>query len=597
MENTSKNDFHSLLANAGIKKVYFIDDYLPEKFDIDNILAAVAELLAKMGEDLFVEKLSECIDLKRTPVDEISNAIRKFCEEANDEHRDKIKEIVLGLTDDEYLKQSEQTTKIVKLFPESVGLGIRPELWDELRENSLKKDIELGRVLILFDLDLSKAPGFTNRTGVDLIRELKKDGYLDKITCILISHDILETSNELSTRQKLIEEFGFTEADFFPLSKKRLDIEDHFYDGIKKSLLNAHCELIKLESTKIIHAAYSQALNRIKEINTYDFDHTIFQSSYEEGIWEAETLFRIAGILFDEEIKKQIIDTEFQKRINLQIRESKKLSDVRFRIGKHIEPYSEKYRLRHSEIYENGTVINRLYKPLENGDIFEIYEGHDDCKGLYILIGQECDFMVRNPDGKREANLGYLYKIHVYDSIQFNEMIGAHYKDYNIDYFDSKFKLEYITPKTDDVGLVSLKNPLVVDLKVLDLIVFNSSGEAKRDINTDFDTSVLSFAWEARYRRNDNYFKTESGRINSAFAALKGITDRNIKESLIAKNRLRLSPVRPEAGKVVSLQKSVFDFGIRRVLNFRRPGSAILLDKLTKYQSRHATLHDFAIMK
>lgn len=595
---SSEKMFESILDLSKISKVYFIDDYLPSAFDVDKVMAVTEDLLKKNGEEPVVESLNKIIDLGKIPPSEITNTLRRFCETKEEDVCKEISKIVFGLSDSEFLKQSELTSKIVELFPGEKAEGVHPTKWDG-KLADLQNASEKGQVLLLLDQDLSKATGFETRTGIQLIRELKKKTFFDKLTCVLISNDIEETSNELTFRDTILkEQTDLQVSDFFPLSKKRIYVDDHFYDGIKKSLLNAHCEKIKSESSEIFKEAYKKTLDRIKDINTYDFDHTIFQSSYEEGVWEAETLFRIAEIILDEEIKKEIIAKQFQKKVNGITRESKRLSDFRFSIDSKLgEPYTEKFKLRHSEIYEAASIINKMHKPIENGDIFEIYDGNESYKGTYILIGQECDLMIRNPDGKREASLGFLFRITIDEYDVFIGKIRDHYKEHNSDFFDSKFKLEYFESGTDKVGLVSLKNPLVVHLSLLDLVVFNQEGVATIDVTKDFDTSVLSFAWEACYKRVHADLKSKTGEINSTWTALKQIGDQNIKAALIAKNRPRLSPVKPEAGKEITIQKNTYEFGIKRILNFRRSGSSILLDKFSKYQSRHATLHDFAELK
>jgi hypothetical protein len=599
---SSVESFEKILRYSGISKVYFVDDYLQTDFSIDNVIAVTVDILSRPGgEEIIIDSLKEFINLTKVPPQEISNIIKKFCEETSTESKRGVEQIIFNLSDKEYLKKSKLTSRIVEMFPGKMALGIHPSKWDEIKSKDLQADSSKSQVLILFDQDLSNADGFELRTGIQLIAELKKEPYFNKLTCILISNDIEETKDELPTRKKLLlTTSDLTDSDFFPLSKKRMEVDDHFYDGIKKSLLNSHCEIIKAESSKIIIEAYKRTLDRVKEMNTYDFDHTIFQSSYEEGVWEAETLFRISQIIFDEEIKKEIIVKGFQKNVNGFIRESKRLSDIRFKIGSDLgEPYSEKYKLRHSEIYEAGEIINKLHKPIDNGDIFEIYEGDDDSKGYYILIGQECDLMVRNPSGERESKLGYLFKVAIYRIEEFYELIKTHYEENKRDFFDSKFQLDYIISGQNNVGIISFKKPVIIDLKILELVVFNEDGEASFDTKKNIDTSVLSFAWEARYNKAMDFFNTKAGWATNSYNTLKKLKDpqdKSVVEHLTSLNRLKLSIFRAEVGSARTLDKGMYKFGMRRVLNFRNPGSAILLDTYTKYQSRSAPPHDFAII-
>jgi len=589
--NLNHDGFTSLLKLSGITNVYFIDDYLPLGEDIDSLLVLIGTLSPDQ-----MDTIKEYVDLSKVPAAEIGNVIRTYYDGADAEIKAKFAQKIHEITEEHYAKEVKATTRLLELFPGSLAKGIHPTHWDNFKKEKLTDEIKNGKALIFLDQDLRNAEGFSSRKGIDLIIELSKEPYFDRLTCILISNDISATKDELPTRNHLIKELGLNESDFFPLSKKRLDVPDHFYDGVKKSMLNRYCEVIKELTVTIIEKSYSNALKRVKAINTYDFDHAIFQSSYEEGVWEIETLFRISDLFIDEEVKNIIIDSGFQKKINVHLRKAKSLSDVRFKIEKYTEPYAEKYKLRHLEIYEAGAIINKMFKPIDNGDIFEIYNGNEDSKGFYILLGQECDLMVRK-DGDRESKLGFLYRINDFELERFLEITTKHYQDHQRDFYDAKFKLDYFWNGTNDVGIVSFKNPIVVDLKILDLVAFNSDGLAKFDLKNSIDTSVLSFAWEKRYQKTKEFLNQKSGWSLKTFHALKKLdsADSSVKDHLMQNNRLRLSFTRPDVGPERTLDKDIYDFGIKRISFFRKPGSSILLDVLTKYQSRHAEPHDFAL--
>lgn len=592
---TNQETFADLLKLTKITRAYFVDDYLPGDHSLEALMVMTGKLIKGDSADVLIDGLKEVIDLKKVPEEEINNKLRQYFDSTNDEGKEKFARLIHSLSDNDYLKQVEFTSKVIEFFPKGLAVGIHPAKWNEEKQR-LAREVADGRVLLLFDQDLTKASGFERRSGIDLINELKKEEFFDKLTCILISNDIQDTTSELPTRADLIKGLDLTDSDFFPLSKTRLDNANHFYDGIKKSILNAHCELIKQKSSGIVEQAYKVALDQIKKINTYDFDHTIFQSSYEEGIWEVETLFRISEIFFDEAIKKEIVRSNFQKDINIHIRESKQISDIRFEIDRNTEPYAEKYKLRNTEIYEDGQIINRMYKPIENGDIFEIFDGQQSARGFYILVSQECDLVVRNPKGDRALQFGQLFRIEVVQMNAFEKRLNAHYRDHQRDFYDSKFKLDYFTSGTDDVGIVLLKKPLIVDLQILDLIVFNPDGVATLNIKEKINTNVFSFAWESRYYKIHKSLQAraeEITRVTSSIAALPESAEKVTIQQILRTNQLRLSPISTEVGTELTLQGDLYSFGIKRISSFRRPGSSILLDKLTKYQSRLAEPHDF----
>src|SRR5690606_38544004 len=121
------------------------------------------------------------------------------------------------------------------------------------------------------------------------------------IVCALITHLITEVKKELPERDKIVKESdgALSKNDFFALTKKRINDPEKFCDGIKKTLLNEYCEKIKEEATEIIEEAYKEVLTKLNELDTYDFDHIILRSSYGEGVWEVNTLMRIANNFYD----------------------------------------------------------------------------------------------------------------------------------------------------------------------------------------------------------------------------------------------------------------------------------------------------------
>ena len=215
---------------------------------------------------------------------------------------------------------------------------------------------------------------------------------------------------------------------------------------------------------------------------------------------------RIANNLYDQEIKELMVKKHFAKGVNPAIKQAKELSDITFNIPANHQPYKKKLVLRHNDIYHSGSHINQLHLPLENGDVFEIYDGSG--KGLYILVAQECDLMMRTSrggsGGARAAKTAMLLKLNTFSQNELESEIDKHFKKAGklIHYYANKFKLEYFIQGKKDVGIVSFNSEFRVDLDALDLIVFNSDGEAKIDMAFDkFDTDLVSASWEMRYEK------------------------------------------------------------------------------------------------
>lgn len=620
---TSIESFHQLLTISGIRRVYFIDDYFSSNLDEDEVLVQVQHIIAKGNEEELKLKLQTEIDLNKVPADQIVYEIRKLIDGKTDKQKKDILESIISISDTNYIKETITTSKIVSHFPESVAEEVHPSKWDNIRANVLKQEIEKGgRVLILFDHDLSKAPGFEIRNGVDLIKELKKEQFFENIDCILISHDILDAKAELPRRKELINDNGdLVDSDFFPLSKKRLDVDDHFFDGIKKALINKYFEKIKSDSIKLIDASYKTAIKTIEDFDTYDFDTTILQTSLKEGVWAPETIFRISDIVFERELKSLMAKSGFTSRINSELKEVQKFSEIVFPISADMEPYSEKLFLRHSETYDPGEVINSLRKPLENGDIFEVGSNK------YILVAQACDMMVRamgNKKGARNAKTVTLLKI--------TEQTYKDHKDKKRKdeehYLRDKYPLPYFTSGTTSVGVVDFTNFLIIDIDFLDLCVLNSDGSCMIDFKRVHEYKKnLSLSWEARCDLLVEKLKPYTDRLGEFRKLFKPTRIQNIRKEIQrllpekilrifarlsnGKKRRDIDKIEKNLYPKIVLASSnmidnsfvnmpslgVYNFAFKRVSKYKDHGATYLLERYTRHLSRIAEPHDFAFSK
>jgi hypothetical protein len=364
----------------------------------------------------------------------------------------------------------------------------------------------------------------------------------------------------------------------------------HFADGIKKACLNSRFELIKAKTKELFDAAYKDTSDELSALDTYHFDEVILKSSAKEGVWEAETYLRIFDILFDEHFKKQILTDSYITTVNKEISLAKEISEIQFMVADNAQPNESKFGLRHKEIYEDGELVNKLRFGVNNGDIFNIYEGHNN--GDYILVAQECDLMVRN-DGTRSGTHGYLFKIETLSNAQLSSEIQNRAKK-GEQFFSDKYQLPYFVKDTNKSGIVRLSDTIVVDLNFLDMAVFNDAGEITYNVDeaAGFDKNLYNTSWCNRHnlllellteKANglDSYYE-EIAKIDPAF---QSVLKRSVNFSLAFKESY---------GKTENYVNRTFNFGVRRSGRLRSPYSKILLDKYALYLSRNADLHDFA---
>ena len=132
------------------------------------------------------------------------------------------------------------------------------------------------------------------------------------------------------------------------------------------------------------------------------FNRIVQKTSYDEGIWEVDSLFRLINILIDQETKKAIIDEEKRKRFKETVVEIRNVEKVNSGKPDQFDNPQLK-KLQKEEIFYEGDVINALH--LSNGDIFRIN------KKEYILLCQPCNLALRN-NGKR-GNFEHAFLVEV----------------------------------------------------------------------------------------------------------------------------------------------------------------------------------------
>lgn len=598
VRNFNATKLGELLAILNIKEAYYIDDY--NKIDILPLVITSAKSLFVLGKtDVLATIFEEKIEINVPDEDVFGEQIYTTWDSFLDAEKEKITLQILSSNESDFnILDYTRTRELQQSFPKEHLKLINPDEWESIFSELEKKYNGDSKVLILFDQDLSKAEGerFKNGAilGQHLILNLKKSSIKDNVYCALITHLITDTSQELTERDKIIESLnkGLTEKDFFALAKDRIKSPDLLCDGIKKSLLNGYCEEMKERSKKLIEDAQKNALKRVSELDTYDFDHTVLRSSYTEGVWEMNTLFRIAGNFYTDEVKKLMGDSKYAKEVNPYIKKAKVISDVRFNIEPGTIPYQQKYSLRHKDIYEDK-IINSLHLPLENGDIFQITEGRG--KGYYILVTQECDLMMRtSPLGSRSSETATLLSIKDLTRKQLDDLIIKYYEINSSDshFFANKFRLDYFKDKTNDIGLVRFTDSHIVNLDVLDLCVFDNEGHAKLDLASSFDQNLVSTAWENRYKKLYDKFKKHADALDKLLPEVEKLgTD--AKKQIKKKIAVKFAPF-SDLGIVDNYSNRNFDFGLKRVWRLKPDGAKYLLDRFYKHHSRTAELHDFA---
>ncbi|MDB5227808.1 MAG: hypothetical protein JWN78_2001 [Bacteroidota bacterium] len=594
-------NIQALLAQLKITKVYFVDDAINQDTGKETFKGIVQGIIA-------TGKIAELREIQITGIDFNTD------EAVLSEHIDQVWDTLKHAKQLRYFEKAytiagtpqaindlNVSNNLKDFFNNGQIEFLTPNDWDEKHDQILAEVQKGTKILVIFDQDLKLATGRYSEQlvqGEQLILELNQKA-ADKVIIALLTHTTTTCEQELPKRSEICGRINtLNPSDFFVLAKVRLEKSAMFADGLKKVCLNTYCENIKTQTIGILRDAQKETIRRLEQFDTYDFDHTIFKSSQTEGVWEPETLLRITDVIFKDEVRKLMISNNYLTSTNPAICAANELSKVEFKIDDSVNPYNERFKLRHQEIYEAGELLNGLRKPIDNGDIFTMTEGEKKGK-KFILVAQECDLMVRE-DGKRGTRTAILCEIETFTEKQLHKEISDKYEKeikkgkFNNHFFADRYKLEYFESGTNKAGLVYFSKTVVVDLNVCDLIVFNDSGEALLDLTANsYDENLYNKAWKERYKLISNEFIIEKQIIEKQYAAIAGLGDANLKTAMQAKFNYLFSFIN-KLGIQVNYNSDKFIFGLKRIARLRQPKSRNLLDRYYQHLSRIAELHDFA---
>jgi hypothetical protein len=564
--------FSSVLKTRSIKTIYYVDDAHDSSV---NYLPKITATVLKLADE---EKLDTLVDLKiKLELDELDAQIING----------KIAQLWSQLTvKDQFdyytkiLKANKDTTELEKAAVKSVlEIGpfkefikfLSPTEWIAQRNEILAGVNDANRIVVMMDQELG-LPG--NTKGIDWLKEIPSS---ENTYLTLFTYSITQLNEEVSTRNDFHRDKDFPKKSFFVLTKDRAKNHELFIDGVKKVLLNTYFDQMKEKALKIYSDSFESTKIEIDNIDTHDFDMTVLKSSMKEGLWEPETLFRILKIFLEKNIRRQMIEQNFPSDVNSLIKTAKTISESH-QYKEYNPEYSKNYIIRHNEIYDGPEIINELRMPIENGDIFEVTVGAKTHQ--YILIGQECDLMLRS-DSSITNFYASIFKIEMIDIPRLVEKINEFKSKYPLkDYMANRFKMEYFERGKKTLGLIRLSDEIVVDRRILDLTTLNVDGVSRISLTNPISESDLSYS---QYRHINT--------IKSFIAREK--RKQEIPGTPITSLKIQFSFLSKIKDEYALIDNSI-EFGVKRVMRFRKPYSKFLLEKYHHLKNRNAEDHDFA---
>lgn len=457
------------------------------------------------------------------------------------------------------------------LIPDDLFIALSPDDWDQKRESIFLEVDADHKVLCLFDQDLSMVSRSAN-AGVTLLQQVLAQDTDGRVICGLLTQT-LRREDETSKARDFSAEFGLSLDQYLPLSKDRLRGDPmEFADGLKMTILNYAREQLSKQVKDLAEQANAEALTQINDIDVYDFEHIVIQSSQKEGVWEPDTLFRLFDLFRYNAFRTKALANEQRTSIYDSIQRVRSIHNIRTIESPHQPPSIEVYEIRHIELFDEAPLLNQAHQPLDLGDIFKV--GSDQ---YYILLTQPCDLMIRDDSSSqsnRKKQLANLVRIR---TLEKNEDAPSEISSFRLDHFEPGKRT-----------FVKFSSPLQISLNVLDLSVFNANGKCRISLpeSKNLSYSTLHNPWRERFERLENYYHTAQRNFtNGSYHKASDYQKKALRYLLCCSN------------KDISLhydENGVFEFDICRVARLRNPLSVHLLGAYYSYLSRNPQEHDFA---
>ena len=593
----AKTAISKLLKATNITEVYYIDDIFQEDKEIDEhfeeFLAAIEERHSNGQTEGFPN------GILYADIDHLEDEVRRWWAEMQlDEKKQIFKKYVSEKEED------KQPAVSIQAVMDGRCICCSPSVWDKEYKTYVKAKINAGQsILLLFDYALSK-----ERTGLQYAEEAL-DLDTDCAYCGIISNKFM-IDNEF--QQRVDYKKQKPKHYIYPLSKERLtiDTEDYsaFISGLKNILWVKHIELIKEHTNAILQKAFNETINRYLDIQPPTYKQIIVDSSYTEGCQEIDTTLRLFQIILDKKIKESITE-ETLSRINkesdiiLNIQNQYNVDSSHPKVNKQATDFIK------DERFLDGSIINTLYAPIQNGDIFKIEDN------LWILLCQPCNISIRkNGDRSNKYDTGFLVRLVPTDKVtsisskldqickDVKNMFPKETKAINAQVINSyKKEIQHILASKDQLNYslsfeienieytAQLNAFQTMSLSLLDNVSFNKEGNAIIDFTEVDLPQGLHRNLSKRYQNIKAEFKDWmqiKENVNNLCYDCQWLFDM---KAIFSKY---FNGIKYE----YSGNNQVIILPIQRIGHYRRPYSDDLLTQFSHYISRAGFPHPFVKM-
>lgn len=378
----AQSNIIKLFENVNIKHIYYIDD----EYSIEEYVAKICAKLADFNDKKWAEtslphEAREVFEMEG----DYNSIITEWFKTLSDESKSQILQ-EFGI---------ESIIPTIKQLLGDTCSVYTDNSWNSTGKNDYEQKLKnKENILILFDKHLNKSDGIQMAEEALAVENAKQHVY-----CGIISKSF-EVENEFEERTKY-------KCNFYPISKSRIDINNEnyeaFVEGIKNTLWLHHIEKVKEQIAILFDQILDSSKTFLNDIQPPTFKQIVIDSSYTEGCREIDTILRLVTIIFENNLRHNIYKSIKDDKSNEFYNHLYTISKINQIETENRADKEQINNILEQEAFIEGEVLNGLYFPLQNGDIFEIKDK------LFILLAQPCNIALRNnKNGIRKIDHGFL---------------------------------------------------------------------------------------------------------------------------------------------------------------------------------------------
>ena len=564
--SAAKAMLRDLFTVMGIAKIVVVDDQFSKVPELSDLLGAIRAKVAVAKESLAGISSLAGIDFDQ-PNEIWQKLLEPRWEALDREERVKVAEEIAGWPDSESDEHGRGV--LGRLLDEYELLFLSLSEWRQQR-NWLVATAATQPTLFLFDQDMTGNQGAADE-GMKTIAALLKDANVGTGVYFGLFSNSVGANSEHTDHSEYARGNDIWEHRnrFAVISKQYLRSEPkQLALRLKRVAISPWCNALKMAMFGAIKDAVEEARQDLELLDVYDFEQIIFKSSYEEGVWEADTLFRLFGLFHREHTM-----TKAKNNPALCIAADKVRRLISFPYRPLDFEGSNLWKTANLENYERAEFLLAHRMPLEVGDIFQKVGGKAK---TYLVLEQPCDLMVRGEDGNRQA-----------DEVLLLEIVE---KPANAPKSELFSELPFLSPDPKKMSYAKLRQCASISACILDLSVFSADGVVAIDLSAATAPTGMIPAWQKRFEIVLQSARNKIAQYRGMTKSFNGKVPKDIDRIIQATLTGSVSGV---VSGAIKLAPDRIEYNLKRVGRLKQPRSAGLLRDFAYYKARDAFDHDF----